>query len=109
MFILFCALQSIVLGLAWAVLIWVWTANPDIPEISSYPLVDFAMKTRFVDASLPANSFQDDSHIDDGLAAAAGDKLIRKYLQNIRVVIRSKLEPRPAKVPKVSSEETVAT
>ncbi|KIW23718.1 hypothetical protein, variant [Cladophialophora immunda] len=109
MFILFCTLQSIVLGLAWTVLIWAWMTNPDLPEISSYPLVDFAMKTRLVDASLPATNSHAGRDMDDGLAAAAGDKLIRKYLQNIRVVIRSKLELRPAKVPKMASEETVAT
>lgn len=47
MFILFCFLQAFALAYAWGILLWLWVTNPQLPQISSYPLIDFAMKTRF--------------------------------------------------------------
>ncbi|KAF2470127.1 uncharacterized protein BDR25DRAFT_152192, partial [Lindgomyces ingoldianus] len=46
MFIAFIALQSVALIFIWVVLIWVWVTKPSLPQLSSYPLVDFAFKSK---------------------------------------------------------------
>lgn len=73
MFAVFCVLQSLVVGLAWVVLIWAWIAQPPLVRPSGYPLFDFATRARFTG---------------DGtsIAAANGAKEIRKALRTAKVV-----------------------
>lgn len=42
----FVALQGCAIIFVWAVLVWVWVAEGRLPECSSFPLFDFANRTR---------------------------------------------------------------
>ncbi|KAL4877496.1 hypothetical protein BJY04DRAFT_222054 [Aspergillus karnatakaensis] len=46
MFYTFLTLQITIHLFIWSVLAWLWITNPPVPEITSYPLFDFAVKTR---------------------------------------------------------------
>ncbi|KAF2464221.1 uncharacterized protein BDR25DRAFT_159442, partial [Lindgomyces ingoldianus] len=46
MFIAFIILESLVLMSIWAILLWLWSTRPSLPKLSSYPLVDFAFKSK---------------------------------------------------------------
>lgn len=72
MFVVFCVLQCVVVGFAWTVLIWLWIARPRMLEYSSYPLFDFAVKTRF-------------SGDDATIARATGNRAVRKALRTAKV------------------------
>lgn len=45
MLIAFCVLQSICVAWVWIVLLCRWIFHRDMPNISSYPIVDFAFKS----------------------------------------------------------------
>jgi hypothetical protein len=86
MFIIFCILQTLVQGFGWAVSIWLWTTGAYLPELSSYPLVEFALKTRFV---APAERTAVDTakpEVETLLEDVEGDRLIRKMLKRQRVI-----------------------
>ena len=86
MFILFCVLQGLVQGFAWGVMIWLWTVNLRFPEASSYPLIDFAAKTRFAYSSQNAGGSQVANDSSDDLATAVGDGSIRNCLKGRRTM-----------------------
>ncbi|KAI1967016.1 hypothetical protein LOZ58_000509 [Ophidiomyces ophidiicola] len=58
MFIAFLVLESVVLSFIWAVFLWLLISRQNLPEITSYPLFDFAFKTKY---TVPprASSLQD--------------------------------------------------
>lgn len=83
MFITYATLESLLLILCWVVIIWRWRQTLLLPEISSYPLVDFASK------------LDDKSSIADGLSHSlgvisveSGDTTIRKELASMEVLCR---------------------
>jgi hypothetical protein len=87
MFILFCVLQGLVQGFAWGVMIWLWTTNPNFPQTSSYPLIDFAIKTHFLSPSRSTADPQTGYDPADDLDTVAGDRSIRKLLKGRRTMI----------------------
>jgi len=93
MFILFCVLQAVIQGFAWGVLIWLCATSPGFVQTSSYPLIDFAFKTRDVSASLNAAHSQDGSYLDRNSATATGDSSIRQLLKD-RKIVMSRIEPK---------------
>nr|KAK5437002.1 hypothetical protein LTR18_009367 [Exophiala xenobiotica] len=86
MFILFCVLQGLVQGFAWGVMIWLWRVNLRFPEASSYPIIDFAAKTRFAYSSQSAGVSQVANDPSDDLATAVGDRPIRNCLKGRRIM-----------------------
>ena len=82
MFIAFVVLHGLVLLFIWGVLLWVWITRPTLPKLSSYPLVDFAFKSREISHS--GEGFGPSSH----LMIAAGDKDIRRTFGVTRVTLR---------------------
>ena len=95
MFIIFCVLEAIVLSWAWAIFTWLWTTNAEFPKVSSYPLIDFAMKARVVGADqreFCSQSHQqiEKGHIDlhDELDRKANDAAIIKLMRDKMVVMR---------------------
>lgn len=82
MFIAFVVLHGLVLIFIWGVLLWVWIARPTLPKLSSYPLVDFAFKSREVSHS--GHDFGPSGR----LMIAAGDKDIRHTFGLTRVTLR---------------------
>jgi hypothetical protein len=85
MFIAFLVLESSVLAFVWIVLLWLWTGRRSLPKISSYPLIDFALKTS------NAASFEPLSQIDtfskDMLYADDRDILLA--LKDVKVSLRA--------------------
>ncbi|ORY14471.1 hypothetical protein BCR34DRAFT_560515, partial [Clohesyomyces aquaticus] len=83
MIIAFIVLESLALIFIWAVLIWLWTTRPFLPHLSSYPLVDFAFKSK------------ESSHSGEGFGPSsldmmvADDKKIRHKLGDTRVILRT--------------------
>ncbi|KAL2802357.1 hypothetical protein BJX63DRAFT_116104 [Aspergillus granulosus] len=47
MFSVFILLQAVLHLFIWAVFAWLWVKRPALPVITSYPLFDFAFKTRY--------------------------------------------------------------
>lgn len=87
MFILFCVLQGVVQAFAWGVMIWLWTAKLNLPETSSYPIVDFAVKTRFAYSSISPVDIKAAEGPGGGLNTAVGDGLIRKRLKGLKTMV----------------------
>ncbi|KAF2122772.1 hypothetical protein BDV96DRAFT_639340 [Lophiotrema nucula] len=81
MLIAFIALEGLSLLFIWAVLVWLWVVNPELPQLSSYPLVDFAFKAK------------EQGHEGGGFGygnglVGADDKRIRRKLKDVRVTLR---------------------
>lgn len=82
MFIAFIVLDTSVLLFIWAILLWLWVLRPSLPKLSSYPLIDFAFKSREL------------SHLGDGFGPServmitANDKEIRHRFGRTRVALR---------------------
>jgi hypothetical protein len=90
---------------------WLWTTNPNFPETSSYPIIDFAVKTHL---SCPSQSTADSQagyDPADDLATAAGDRSIRKLLKGRRTMIYkiSKTEIPAANTLKRAAKDPVAS
>lgn len=86
MFITFCVLQAFALAFAWVGLIWLWLSQADVPEISSYPLLDFATKTRFLRDTPASRHTQSCDAGYDLLPNAMDDKSVRRRLKDERVI-----------------------
>ena len=86
-------------------MIWLWTTNPNVPEISSYPLIDFAVKTRLLSPSQSTADPQASYDPADDLATAAGDRSIRKRLKGRRTMI---YKIRKTELPVANTSEKVA-
>ncbi|KAI9766721.1 MAG: hypothetical protein M1840_006365 [Geoglossum simile] len=86
MFIAFLVLESIVLAFIWIVLLYIWIARSHLPIISSYPLIDFVLKTRNAASSGPLSPLDTASR--DILCAS--DKDIRSSLRDTQVFSLSK-------------------
>jgi hypothetical protein len=85
MFIAFCTLQSICLGFVWIVLICRWSFHHGMPIISSYPIVDFAMKTARQRSVVNAADQDDPPPVAETmivLDSSADDSAIRKALKD---------------------------
>jgi hypothetical protein len=87
MFILFCVLQGVVQGFAWGVMIWLWAIKLNLPETSSYPIIDFAVKTHFAYPALSAADPEAAHGPGGDLNAAIGDGLIRKRLRGVKTMV----------------------
>lgn len=85
MFILFCILQTFVIGFGWIVLIWLWMTASDLLVISSYPIIDFAMKTDFTKFQPVVPQTRDDNQADVVLNTALDDSAIRKLFKEERI------------------------
>jgi hypothetical protein len=46
MFVAFVILEGLSLLFIWGVLVWLWVMNPKLPQLTSYPLMDFAFKAK---------------------------------------------------------------
>lgn len=86
MFILFCILQTVVQSFGWAVLVWLWTTGAYLPELSSYPLVEFTTKLRFVEPAERTTIGSAKPEVDSALNDVEGDRLIRKILKQHHVI-----------------------
>ena len=93
MFIIFCVLQAVVQAFVWGVLIWLWATSGHLPELSAYPLIDFATKIHLVDE---ADGTTLSKGVNNVLDDAISDRLLRKALRHRRVMTTSaaKLETR---------------
>jgi hypothetical protein len=96
MFIIFCVLEALVLACAWGIFLWLWTTNADLPEVSSYPVIDFTMKAQFLSANQRGPYSESEQRVEgadvdwrDELDRTAGDTAIRKLLGDRMVVMRS--------------------
>lgn len=87
MFILFCVLQGVVQAFAWGVLIWLWLSKLDFPETSSYPIIDFAIRTRFSDSLQNAEDIEGAHGLSRGLDMDASDSSVRKRLKDTRTML----------------------
>ena len=87
MFILFCVLQGLVQAFALGCIVWLFATQSGIPETSSYPLIDFSTKTRFLNASQTTGELPAGYDPTDDLTAADGSRSVRKLLKGRRTVI----------------------
>lgn len=85
MFILFCVLQTFVIGFGWVVLMWHWIMASDLLVISSYPTIDFSMKTDFTSIRPTVAQIQDSDKCGVALTTALDDRTIRRILKDERV------------------------
>ena len=86
MFIVFCILQVITIAFIWITLIRYWIDHASLPTVSSYPIMDFALKTEQVTASKLTGTLsrQDSRAIDP----ASNSSVIIKAMQHERTMIR---------------------
>jgi hypothetical protein len=96
MFIAFCTLQAICIAFVWAVLIWRWICYHDMPNISSYGQLDFAMKTQQSAGFASSNSSAADTANAEhpvGLNPSADDSAIRMAYKNKRTLLLRVTDP----------------
>ncbi|EAS30478.3 uncharacterized protein CIMG_05957 [Coccidioides immitis RS] len=89
MFILFLLLHILVLTFVWAMLLWLVITRPDLPKISSYPLFDFAFKTRYTMPSDPPPRHQKSENPPKHIVRI-GDKEILSDLSQLEVFLRGR-------------------
>lgn len=82
MFITFVVLHSLVLAFIWGVLLWLWIWKPSLPKLSSYPLIDFAFKSKELATS------GDDSSPSGQYLIEADDMKIRHRFRETRIALR---------------------
>lgn len=93
MFIAFCILQIIALSCIWSALVCRWIWHHGLPKISSYPTIDFAMKTHqrvYITrpGGIPTALTSTDSFVYRAIGPAADDGAIRRALKNHHTFIR---------------------
>jgi hypothetical protein len=85
MFIAYLILQSIVLAFFWGVIIWRWIGHYTVPELSSYPLIDFAAK--LINKDILSKHIQLlDTEVEK--LVPAGNKQIVEILNDLEVTCR---------------------
>lgn len=92
MFITFCILQIMCISCVWSALICRWLYHDGMPNTSSYPIIDFAMKTKQhcdPQASKLINATATPIGDSDLIDRSADDKLIRQVLRDDYTVLRS--------------------
>ncbi|KAF2267579.1 hypothetical protein CC78DRAFT_591957 [Lojkania enalia] len=80
MFIAFLVLEGVALLFTWAVLIWLWITRPEIPPLSSYPIVDFAFKAK--------EKGYTEGFGRSGNLVRAGDGEVRRAVKGVNVVVQ---------------------
>ena len=86
MFSTFCILQSISVIFIWTILIFRWTHHHDMPQISSYPIIDFAMKARQI-------SHEQGYALSTSIPTSAGDTFIRHAFSHQSTVMFDSPKP----------------
>lgn len=92
MFSTFCTLQSISVIFIWIILVFRWAHHDNMPQISSYPIIDFAMKTRQI-------SHEQGDALSTSIPTSAGDTFIRHAFSHQSTVIFD--SPKPTTYPGV--------
>ncbi|KAF2729382.1 hypothetical protein EJ04DRAFT_475754 [Polyplosphaeria fusca] len=82
MFVAFAVLEGLSILFIWALLIWLWITKPRLPQITSYPLVDFAFK-----AKEPGYTGEGFGPRRAGIYEADGQEL-RRRMRDVRVTLR---------------------
>ena len=81
---------------AWGIFFWLWITNPDLPKVSSYPVIDFTLKAQFTSANQWRSYAESQRRVEGGdvdwrdeLDRTTGDAAVRKLLRDRMVVMRS--------------------
>ena len=82
-FIIYLILESLALILCWSVIVWQCMSCRHHPEISSYPLVDFASKLQ----EKPALDGGSAPSLRSVISAASDDKAIRHSLTKMKMIV----------------------
>jgi hypothetical protein len=102
MFGVFVALVSLVLLVGWGIVIWLWCwksqdagdSRPKqgvrLPKISSYPIVDFALRTKTPHSSGNGKGFSLDFDLPN--VVGAGDKAVRQALTGKKIVFAGTMD-----------------
>ena len=98
MFVAFCTLQAICIICVWAALVSRWIHYHNMPEISSYPLVDFAMKTEQATSPVQSTLSSSDLHVvkSRSLHPLVDSKAVRKLLKDQRTILVRPTSSEPA-------------
>jgi hypothetical protein len=85
-FIAYVVLQSLCLLFAWVVAIWQWFNRERVPEISSFPLVDFSSKMRIKATKGADNKSSTMVELGNLIERKFGDAKILSKLRNFQAV-----------------------